>query len=350
MKRNYQFKLRKEIFTFKRPGGTSRGVLSEKKSWFLELFDVDQASTQGLGECSVIPGLTPEYETDEQYERLILQRLEDLLSCSDEDVDLKERAAEIIPEASILFGVEVAMIDLERGGKQLLFDSDFTRGVHRIPVNGLIWMGDETFMRRQIEEKLKQGYGCLKMKVGAIDFEREIAILSELRARFSPDELILRVDANGAFDEVSAMDYLDRLAELELHSIEQPIPPGKKEAMYQLCQESRLPIALDEELIDIASEQKEKLLREILPQYIILKPSLHGGFSGCREWIALAEELGIAWWITSALESNVGLNAIAQFVATYDNELHQGLGTGGLYTHNTPSKLHLKQGFMSYDS
>lgn len=339
----------KRIFDFKIPGGTSRGVLTQKKSWFVEIWDEAQPAIKGIGECSIIPGLSPDYLDDENYEREVQQILNAALGMKPSHESLMHLYEDWKSKPSLFFGLETAMLDLMNGGRQILFESDFTKGKSRIPINGLIWMGDKDFMRRQIDEKLKQGYSCLKMKVGAIGFEQEMEILSQIRHQYKESELTLRVDANGAFSPEEALSKLKQLAALKIHSIEQPIRAGQISALAALCASSPLPIALDEELIGVHDfAHKKALLQEIKPQYIILKPSLHGGLSGCREWIDLAEAQRIPWWITSALEANVGLNAIAQFTATFTSPLHQGLGTGALYTENTPTNLFIEKGFLGY--
>jgi len=232
-----------------------------------------------------------------------------------------------------------------------LFYSEFTKGKQSIPINGLVWMGDKEFMKRQIKEKLAAGFSCIKMKIGAIDFETEIDLLKSIRKEFSATEIELRVDANGGFTPKNALEKLKRLSELEIHSIEQPIKQGQFEEMAMLCEKTPLPIALDEELIGVFSiERKRKIIQTIQPQFIILKPSLVGGFKGSEEWIELANSHNIAWWITSALESNVGLNAIAQWTFTLNNTMPQGLGTGGLYTNNFDSPLEIQKGSLHYNN
>ena len=337
----------KKIFEFKRPGGTSRGVLTEKHAWFIYLSDSLYPDIKGTGECSIIPGLSPDFENSDVYERKISNICQQINEGDFNLTSIKPIIDSLCTYPSIVFGLETALLDLENGGRAHFFDTSFTRGESRIPVNGLIWMGNEAFMQQQIEEKLQEGYNCIKMKIGAIDFDKEFAILQALRNRYATDKLILRVDANGAFSPQEAPDKLNRLASLSIHSIEQPIKAGQWDEMAELCSNTSVPIALDEELIGISDpEVKQQLLDKIRPQYIILKPSLHGGFSGCTEWIKLADEPQIPWWMTSALESNVGLNAIAQFTSTFDNPLPQGLGTGSLYVKNTPSKLICKGGFL----
>jgi o-succinylbenzoate synthase len=337
----------KKTFHFKRPSGTSRGVLTEKHAWFISLSDSENPVVIGLGECSIIPGLSPDFIDFEQYENQVKSCCDQINACASTFESIEKLCAEIVEFPSIVFGIETALLDLRNGGKSFFYNTSFTRSETKIPINGLIWMGDEAFMQAQIEDKLQEGYRCIKMKIGAIDFDKEFAILESLRKRFPADQLTLRVDANGAFSVDEALERLTQLSTLEIHSIEQPIQVNQWEAMAELCQKSPLPIALDEELIGIHDlAAKRNLLETIQPQYIILKPSLHGGIAGTKSWIEIAEKLNIPWWITSALESNVGLNHIAQFTSTYDNLLFQGLGTGGLYVENTPTKMQTKGGFL----
>ena len=324
----------KRTFQFKRPSGTSRGILTEKHAWFIEIWNEDSPDIIGTGECSIIPGLSPDYKTDEQYEQKLIS------VCNNLSQDLSD-----FP--SIQFGLETALLDLKNGGKGIIFDNDFTNGKQKIAINGLIWMGEEAFMQEQIEQKIAEGFTTIKLKIGAIDFDSEIALLKSIRSRFSSEQITLRVDANGAFSFEEALNKLSILSKLDLHSIEQPIKAGQWKEMSQLCSSTPLPIALDEELIGVnLLKDKMKLLEVISPQYIILKPSLHGGIKGCKEWIELAEKLNVSWWMTSALESNVGLNAICQFTAEYNNNLPQGLGTGSLYIENTPTNLKVENGMI----
>ncbi|GJH40636.1 o-succinylbenzoate synthase [Capnocytophaga sp. HP1101] len=329
----------KHILNFKRPSGTSRGVLTSKETFFLV---IEKDGRKGIGECNLFRGLSaddvPDYESK-------LQWVEQHLHLGEEAL-LRELTA--FP--SIQFGVEQAFRSVVAPQWYELFPSDFTAGKDTIPINGLIWMGTPDFMKAQIREKLAQGFRCIKMKIGAIDFEEEYRILKALREEFSANDIEIRVDANGAFSADKALTYLGRLAALQLHSIEQPIRAGQWEAMAELCEQTPLPIALDEELIGVFTrEEKQRLLRDIAPQYIILKPSLIGGYKGSEEWIALAEERGIGWWVTSALESNIGLNAIAQWTYTLKNPMPQGLGTGALYTNNLPFPLYVKNGHLGFN-
>lgn len=324
----------RQSFQFKRPSGTSRGVLTEKHSWFIELWDESNPSIIGVGECSVIPGLSPDFLHDMQYEAELSAL------CNDLSRDLSD-----FP--SIQFGLETALLDLQHGGKRIIFDNDFSNGQQQIPINGLIWMGTENFMREQIEEKIAAGFSTIKLKIGAIDFETEVKLLDSIRKRFDANQITLRVDANGAFSPEEALDKLKILSQFDIHSIEQPIKAGQWNEMAKLCATTALDIALDEELIGINKpEEKIQLLDTIKPQYIILKPSLHGGIKGCKEWISLSEERNIPWWMTSALESNIGLDAICQFTAEYNNKLPQGLGTGSLYVKNTPTTLTVENGMI----
>jgi o-succinylbenzoate synthase len=330
---NYSFRIIPHTFVFRTPGGTSRGVMTKKKAWFVEL--TDASGIRGIGECSVIENLTPDYQHDAQYADDI-QRLTAAWIAAQFDSQI------LLNFPSIRFGLETALTDLRSGGTQRLFDTAFTRGTESIRINGLIWMGSPEYMKQQIEAKLAAGFSCLKLKIGAIDWQNEHVILKELRASFPSHQLEIRVDANGAFSVAETPRLLDELAELSIHSIEQPIRAGQVDELAKLCQETPCPIALDEELIGVnLPTEKVKLLEIIQPQFIILKPGLHGGLSGTAEWIAFAEERDINWWITSALESNVGLNAIAQFASQYALHLPQGLGTGQLYTENIPSPLEL---------
>ena len=329
----------KHTLNFKRPSGTSRGVLTSKETFFLV---IEQEEKKGIGECNLFRGLSaddvPDYEAK-------LQWVEQHLYLGEEAL-LKE----LVAFPSIQFGVEQAFRSVAASQWYELFPSDFTTGKDAIPINGLIWMGSPDFMKAQIKEKLAQGFRCIKMKIGAIDFEEEYRILKALRNEFSASDIEIRVDANGAFQATEALVYLERLAALQLHSIEQPIRAGQWEAMAELCEQTPLPIALDEELIGIFTrEEKQRLLREIQPQYIILKPSLIGGYSGSEEWITLAETLGIGWWVTSALESNIGLNAIAQWTYTLHSPMPQGLGTGALYTNNLPFPLYVENGHLGFN-
>lgn len=327
----------RKTFKFKQPSGTSRGILTEKHAWILSVWDMQSPEVIGLGECSIIPGLSPDFESFESYERELA------LLCEDLDRDLT-----LFP--SLKFGLESALLDLKHGGKQIYFKNSFTTGERKIPINGLIWMGSESAMAEQIENKLEAGFRTIKMKIGAIDFATELKLLTSIRSRYSKEEITLRVDANGAFGQEEALGVLTTLARLDIHSIEQPIQAGNWGQMHQLCAESPLPIALDEELIGVHDRnEKEALLDTIQPQYIILKPSLHGGISGTQEWIELAETRNIPWWLTSALESNIGLMVICQLAGNYANELPQGLGTGSLYENNIPSSLKISNGFICND-
>src|SRR5690554_2568505 len=335
---NLKATFEKRVFTFKRPSGTSRGVLNDKKAWLITVWDEVNPSIKGVGECSVIPHLSPDYPNDEVYEAKVKEVAENVHYFA-------KNIAELTAFPSIYFGLEMALVDLKNGGKRIFYDTAFTQGKTEIPINGLVWMGDEAFMKEQIEQKLAEGFSCIKMKIGAIEFEKEMRLLRSIRKRFSADRITLRVDANGAFSPAEAVDKLTALKEFELHSIEQPIKQGQIAEMNALCAQNIVPIALDEELIGIYEyEQKAKLLDEIKPQYIILKPSLVGGFKGTAEWIELSEARNIPWWITSALESNIGLEAIAQFTSTYPVTMEQGLGTGALYVDNIESNLHVENG------
>lgn len=333
----------KRTLIFKKPSGTSRGVLKTKTSWFIHLWDEQDPGVVGIGECSIIEGLSPD---PLDY----LEKLLDDLSWSDQGLSDESRSAiKLFP--AVQFAVEMAVLDLKGGGKHLLFASPFTEGLESIDINGLIWMGDLDFMQAQIRDKIDLGFRCVKMKIGAIDFETELAILRGIRKEFSKNDIELRVDANGAFTPEGAPFKLQRLSQLDLHSIEQPIRQGQINEMARLCDTTPIPIALDEELIGINNiEDKQQLLNDINPQFIILKPSLVGGFKSAEEWIDSANARDKGWWITSALESNIGLNAIAQWAATLDSDMYQGLGTGALYINNIDSPLYLEGDRLYHDS
>jgi o-succinylbenzoate synthase len=336
MKATYQ----KYILDFKRPSGTSRGVLTQKETWFIIL---EQNGKTGIGECGILRGLSIDDRSD--YEEKLKW------TCDNIHLGLENLYSELVELPSIQFGLEMAFKSLESNNPFKLFPSAFTEGKASIPINGLIWMGTPEFMNAQIKDKIEQGFSCIKLKIGAIDFDTEIALLKSTRKEFSASDIELRVDANGAFKPDEALEKLKRLSELKLHSIEQPIKQGQLEKMAILCEQTPLPIALDEELIGVFDvTEKVNLLQTINPQYIILKPSFIGGWSGTKQWINLANKQNIGWWITSALESNIGLNAIAQWTFTLNYNLPQGLGTGALFTNNFDSPLQVKNGTLHYEN
>jgi len=323
---------------FKQPAGTSRGVYTERRIWLVTVTD---GSAIGIGECAPLPKLS--CDDIPNYAEVLRHFCDEV-----------ERTGEIPYEAlrdypSMLFGLETALYEVRRKkeeGRDVLFDTPFSRGEVGIPINGLVWMGTFDEMRARIEQKLEQGFRCVKLKIGAIDFDAELELIKQIRGRFSHHEVELRVDANGAFRFDEALYKLELLSQYALHSIEQPIKAGQWANMAELCRESPLPIALDEELIGVNDpEQKRQMLNIIKPRYIILKPSLHGGMMGVREWVDIARDMGIGSWITSALESNIGLNAIAQLCSDIYGDaikMPQGLGTGQLFTDNIPMPLEIR--------
>lgn len=332
----YTARVKEYLLKFRFPAGTSRGVLNEKKSWYLIL---KKDGITGIGECSVIPGLSP--DNLNTYSKT----LHDLCEFINHGNDPLLFDLSSFP--SIQFGLETALKDVETGGKKELFPSSFTNGNSGIPLNGLIWMGDKDFMDKQIRDKIAEGFRCLKLKIGALDFDSEMDMLKNLR-RNHPD-IEIRLDANGAFHPDNAPEKLKRLSDFSVHSIEQPIKAGQHEKMADICEKSPVAIALDEELIGIYDpSEKIKLLKKIKPQYIILKPSLLGGFYKASEWITSAGETKTGWWVTSALESNIGLNAISQWTYTLNNPMVHGLGTGKLYENNIPSPLTIKDAKLFY--
>jgi len=330
----------KYLLEFKRPSGTSRGIMTEKETWFIIL---EENGKKGIGECGILRGLSADDRDD--YEAQLKW------TCDNINLGEAELWKALLEFPSIQFGVEMAFLSLKSQNPYVLFPSDFTTNVRSIAINGLVWMGESAFMKQQIEDKLAEGFNCIKLKIGAIDFEKELELLAFIRSHFSPEEIEIRVDANGAFSSIEALDKLQQLNQFQLHSIEQPIKKGNISDMALLCEQTPFPIALDEELIGVFSfEEKEKLLQKIKPQYIILKPSFIGGFRGTQEWITLADQYNIGWWITSALESNIGLNAIAQWTFLQNSKMPQGLGTGALYTNNIDCPLEVKNGQLWYDT
>jgi o-succinylbenzoate synthase len=331
---------KRHLLQFKTPGGTSRGVLHQKETWYMILQEGDRF---GIGECGLFRGLSaddvPDYEKQLQW------------VCGNIELGLENLLTRMHAFPSIQFGLEQAFRSLAAEHPFLLYPSAFTNEGKPIAINGLVWMGDKEYMASQIEKKIAEGFRCLKLKIGALDFTTELLLLKAIRERFSEEVLEIRVDANGAFIADDVFYKLDELASLSIHSIEQPVKPGQRALMTEVCQRSPIPVALDEELIGIFDETKKaQMLQMIQPQYIILKPSLVGGYQGSMEWITLANKMGIGWWVTSALESNIGLNAIAQWTFTLQNSLPQGLGTGGLFTNNIDSPLEVKEGNLLYNN
>jgi o-succinylbenzoate synthase len=330
---------KKHKLIFKKAAGTSRSILLHNVVWFIFIED---KGSRGIGECNPLVGLSIDDRPDfDEILTYYAKKFE-----SEKSIDLNELNA--FP--SIKFGFETALKDLSMGGKRILFESDFTKGESQIPINGLLWMASKEDMLQQLEQKITQGFTCIKMKIGAINFDEELEVLQEIRTSFPADKMEIRVDANGAFKIDEALNKLEKLAKFNIHSIEQPIAVAQWQEMKMLVKSSPVKIALDEELIPLREKKdRAKMLEAIKPHYIILKPSLLGGFSDCDEWIAIASEFGIDWWITSALESNIGLNAISQYAFTKQSLIPQGLGTGSLYKNNIDSPLIIKDGALHYD-
>lgn len=328
--------------TFKKPAGTSRGYLYHQENFFVRLTDSANADCFGLGECGPLVGLSVDDRSDfeAQLARICTEinqgRIIDDLSLDD------------FP--SIAFGLEAAHLDLQHGGNRQLFETPFSRGKTTLPTHGLIWMADKEGLLNQIQQKIKAGFTCIKLKVGALDFEEECAVLNTIRQVCPPAQIELRLDANGAFSPESAIAKLETLAQFDIQAIEQPIKPGQWRALANLCANSPIAIALDEELIGIKTDaDRRALLETTRPQYLVLKPMLIGGFSAADRWIKLAESLGIGWWVNSALEANIGLNAIAQWASSLKSELTHGLGTGQLYTNNISAPIRLTGNGLIYD-
>lgn len=336
------FEVKPRVLQFKLPAGTSRGVYTEHRVWYV--IASDDKGGYGYGECAPLVKLSCDDMPPEKYEALLKQM------CDATSVKGELPYDKLINYPSMLFGLECALKQLRSSDHHCLWNTEFFRGRVGIPINGLIWMGSKNNMLEQIQKKIEAGFRCIKLKIAAINFEDELALLKYIRLRFSAQEVELRVDANGGFSYEEAPKRLEQLAALNIHSIEQPIKAGQWSNMAHLCAKTPLPIALDEELIGQNTDaDRINMLNAIHPQYIILKPTLHGGISGCLKWIQLAKERNVGWWITSALESNIGLNAIAQFTASLDNNLPQGLGTGSLFTNNVKSPLEIHDNCLWYN-
>ncbi len=325
----------RRIFHFRFPAGTSRGVYTTRTSWLVKL--TDDEGHIGVGECAPLPQLS--CDDLPNYEEVLHE------ACIQVEATNAVPVEQLRPYPSMLFGFETAMLNLQQQS-WALFDTPFSRGEEGIPINGLVWMGSFDEMRRRMEEKLYDGFQCVKLKIGAIDFDEELSLIKMLRQRFSRENVELRVDANGAFTPEEAPRRLEQLAQYDIHSIEQPIRQGQWQVMATLCRNTPLPIALDEELIGVNDPyKKEELLDVIRPQYIIIKPSLHGAMVGATEWVTMARQRGIGSWMTSALECNIGLNAVAHLAALLYGPaitMPQGLGTGQLFTDNVEAPLHLQ--------
>jgi len=324
----------KHCLQFIKPAQTSRDTLLSKDTFYLILFDTKTGST-GIGECSMIPGLS--LDNPALYETVL------------HDLCISELQTDLTNFPSIRFGLETALVDLKNGGSKILFDNDFSNGLKSIPINGLIWMAGRDDMKMQIKQKIEAGFSCIKIKIGTLDFKDEFEFLKNIRKEYPPGDITLRLDANGAYAADIALEILKKLSELDIHSIEQPIKAGNWDEMANICEKSPVPVALDEELIRISNfERKQLLVNTLKPAYLVLKPSLLGGFLSCIEWITLAKATNTDWWITSALESNIGLNAIAQWTANFELTMPQGLGTGSLYSNNIDSPLEVKNGELYY--
>jgi len=328
----------KRQLQFKRPSGTSRGMLTSKDSWFIIL---EHEGNSGIGECSLLRGLS--IDAVPNFEQEIAKLC---LSIND-----RTTLPDLTSWPSLKMGYEMALLDLSNERPYQLFPSEFSDGKAAIPINGLVWMGSVEYMKSQIKLLLESGFNCIKLKIGALDFIEEVQLLKHVRKDFNAQEITLRVDANGAFSPKNALEKLKQLSDYDLHSIEQPVGVNQWDLMRELCEQSPVPIALDEELIGCFSKEKQQeLLETIKPDYLILKPSLLGGFSVADQWITLAKQKGIGWWVTSALESNIGLSAIAQWTYKIKASGHQGLGTGSLFRNNINGPLKINAGCLWTDN
>lgn len=323
------------------PLGTSKGVIEARTVWYLIAWDDQRPGVRGIGEAALFPGHSREFPAD------VRTKLVEL--CADTTNWHQRLEGDLMQVPSVRFAVEQCLRDLEASGSKVLFPSEFTLGREGIPINGLVWMGDKATMRDRIQAQIDGGNRCVKMKIGALHIEDELDLLAGVRRRFGAQDLTLRVDANGAFTHANVMPVLERLAKLGVESIEQPIAPGLYESMIEVCANSPVPVALDEDLIGHnITQAKQDLLDHVRPQYIVIKPSLVGGWAAAQEWIDQARARGIGWWITSALESSIGLNAIAQWTATLGVSMPQGLGTGQVYADNIPAPLAVQAGALYY--
>jgi o-succinylbenzoate synthase len=336
-----------KVFRFNFKARTSRGLMKDKTSWFIKIFEKDNPEIFGIGECGPLAGLS--IDSIPEFDSRVSSIVDHINVSSFAKLDpAMIRAIAGVSFPSITFGLETAWMDFQNGGQRVIFKNGFVKG-EPIMINGLIWMGDMDFMMEQINSKIAQGFTCLKLKVGGLDFERECDILRYIRKKYFRENIIIRLDANGAFKVDDVLFKLEEMAKYQVHSIEQPLKPGLDET-EELCRKSPIPVAFDEELIGKETvEEKASVLKKLKPQFVVLKPTLHGGFQGCEEWISLAESMNIGWWITSALESSIGLNAICQFTANYQTNIHQGLGTGSIYESNFTSPLKVKDGKIIYD-
>jgi o-succinylbenzoate synthase len=337
----------KRVFQFNFKARTSRGLMKDKTSWFVKVWDYSDPHVFGIGEAGPLPGLSMDHSPDFEEKLFSVIRKFNEAAVTD---PTPESVSRLVPGElpSVVFAFECAMLDLQNGGKRILYNNDFVQG-RSIPINGLVWMGDMDFIMTQINQKIDQGFSCIKLKVGGLDFDRECDTLHYIRKRYFRDNITIRLDANGGFKTDTVLYKLEELSKFSVHSIEQPMKPGSVETAT-LCRKSPIPIALDEELIGkISKAEKQSLLEKLQPQYIVLKPTLHGGLNGCAEWIAIAQSMGIGYWMTSALESSIGLNAICQFTANYETPIPQGLGTGMIYQNNFDSPLTVSGGFISYN-
>ncbi len=331
----------KHVLEFKKPATTSRGFYTDRHIYLIHIHNAVNPNVVGIGECAPLKGLSIDDRPD--YEAELRKLVKQINENKADDFNFN-----LFP--SIKFGLETALLDLKNGGRKIIFQNLYSIGKMGIPINGLIWMDSIDAMKEEAIEKIEKGFDCIKIKIGALDFDKECDLLAFIRAQKNGDKLIIRVDANGAFKAGEALEKLHELKQFNLHSIEQPIKAGQRDLMRELCEKSPVPIALDEELIGTHTEEDiNRLITFIKPQYLVIKPNLIGGFVQSDLWIKAAERHNISWWLTSALESNIGLNAIAQFAANHHNKLHSGLGTGQLYTGNFTPYTHIKSGFLWRD-
>jgi len=346
-----QASFHKRTFHFSFNARTSRGSVKQRDSWFLKVWDSSDPEVFGIGEAAPVTGLSVEkpVDIDRQLKEVVARLSESSLRKGPATLEgIHQELKGLALSPSVIFAAEAALLDFSNGGRRMLFDNGFVTG-KPLPINGLVWMGGMDVMLQQVSIKIEEGFTCIKLKIGGLNFEKELDILQFIRRKYFRDQITIRLDANGAFKPDQVMYKLMDLSQYDIHSIEQPLKAGSA-VLAEVCSKTPIPIALDEELTGISSKSgKEELLDKVKPQFLVLKPTLHGGLHGCAEWISLADQRKIGWWVTSSMESNVGLNAIAQFTANYPLPLPQGLGTGTIFKDNIPSPLEVKKGHLTYN-
>jgi len=325
----------KHTLRFIKPAKTSRGEYIEKTAYLLwivtETFKV-------CGEASPLSDLSVDGKVD--FSNIVQPYENQFLTFE----DLHNLLEDWMPYPSLRFALYSAIlkakfqanrIAIQQPTKsQVWIENEFTHGKEGMKINGLVWMNSIDAMYEEAIHKINAGFTCIKLKVGALDFDAECRLIEKIRKQFSPFKVEIRLDANGGFKNGDALFQLEDLKRFNIHSIEQPIQANQPDLMQEICAKSPIHIALDEELIGIDVNNSLNLMKKIKPKYIILKPTLLGGFDFCDIWIQHAVSQNVGWWSTSALEGNIGLADIAQWVSAYKPTMPQGLGTGSLFVKN----------------